>query len=84
MHSEYTWYLEEGDVDRHYELIRGDLDRAIEEGKPFVALSHYYAMTGKWATGLQLYERLFAYARARGVRFTTLRALVDAQTPTSA
>jgi hypothetical protein len=79
MHSEYTWYLEAGDVDRHYELMRGDLDRAFAEGKPFVALSHYYAMTGKWATGLQVYERLFAYAREQGVRFTTLRDLVAAQ-----
>jgi hypothetical protein len=81
MHSEYTWYLEAEDVDRHYALIRGDLDQAIEEGKPFVALSHYYAMTGKWAAGLQVYARLFAYARQRGVRFTTLRGLVDAQAP---
>lgn len=79
MHSEYTWYLEAGDGDRHYELIRGDMDRAFAEGKPFVALSHYYAMTGKWATGLQVYERLFAYARQQGVRFTTLRDLVAAQ-----
>lgn len=81
MHSEYTWYLEERDVDRHFELIKGDLDRAIAEGKPFVALSHYYAMTGKWATGLKVYRRLFAYARERGVRFTTLRDLVAAQSP---
>jgi peptidoglycan/xylan/chitin deacetylase (PgdA/CDA1 family) len=79
MHSEYTWYLEAGDVDRHYELIRGDLDRAIAEGKPFVALSHYYAMTGKWATGLEVYRRLFAYAREQGVRFTTLREMAAAQ-----
>jgi peptidoglycan/xylan/chitin deacetylase (PgdA/CDA1 family) len=80
MHSEYTWYLEEGDVDRHFELAKADLDRAIAEGKAFVTLSHYYAMTGKWATGLKVYERLFAYARERGVRFATLRELVAAQT----
>ncbi len=79
MHSEYTWYLEQGDVDRHFELIKGDLDRAIAEGKPFVALSHYFAMTGKWAAGLQVYARLFAYARQRGVRFTTLADLVATQ-----
>lgn len=80
MHSEYTWYLEEGDVDRHFELAKTDLDRSIAEGKAFVTLSHYYAMTGKWATGLKVYERLFAYARQRGVRFATLRELVAAQT----
>jgi peptidoglycan/xylan/chitin deacetylase (PgdA/CDA1 family) len=81
MHSEYTWYLEPSDVDRHYELVRGDMDRAFAEDKPFVALSHYYAMTGKWATGLQVYERLFAYARQQNVRFTTLAELVAAQHP---
>jgi peptidoglycan/xylan/chitin deacetylase (PgdA/CDA1 family) len=81
MHSEYTWYLEEGDVDRHFALVKADLDRAIAEGKPFVTLSHYYAMTGKWATGLQVYARLFAYARQRCVGFTTLRDLVGAQNP---
>lgn len=76
MHSEYTWYLEPGDVDRHVALMCRDLDRALDEGNPFVTLSHYYAMTGKWATGLEAYARVFAYARERGVRFTTLRDLV--------
>ena len=79
MHSEYTWYLEQEDVDRQFNLVRSDLDRAIAEGKPFVALSHYFAMTGKWAAGLQVYARLFAYARERGVRFTTLRDLIATQ-----
>jgi peptidoglycan/xylan/chitin deacetylase (PgdA/CDA1 family) len=79
MHSEYTWYLEAGDVDRHYEFMKRDLDRALAEGKPFVTLSHYFAMTGRWATGLQVYERIFAYAREQGMRFTTLRELVAAQ-----
>jgi peptidoglycan/xylan/chitin deacetylase (PgdA/CDA1 family) len=81
MHSEYTWYLEAGDVDRHFELAKADLDRAIAEGQAFVTLSHYFAMTGKWAAGLQVYEQLFAYARERGVRFATLRELVAIQTP---
>jgi peptidoglycan/xylan/chitin deacetylase (PgdA/CDA1 family) len=76
MHSEYTWYLEEEDIDRHFALAKSDLDRARAQGEPFVALSHYYAMTGRWAAGLQVYERLFAYARERGdVRFATLRQL---------
>lgn len=81
MHSEYTWYLEPQDVDRHFELAKNDLDRAIAEGKPFVTLSHYFAMTGRWASGLEVYRRLFAYAREQGVRFTTMRKLVAAQHP---
>jgi len=77
MHSEYTWYLETGDIDRHFELARADFDRACQQGEPFVVLSHYYAMTGQWATGLQVYDRLFAYARGVGeVRFVTLSELV--------
>lgn len=76
MHSEYTWYLEEGDVDRHFALARDDFERARAQGQPFVVLSHYYAMTGQWATGLQVYARLFAHARAQGdVRFVTLSEL---------
>lgn len=82
MHSEYTWYLEEGDVERHFQLAKADLDRAIAEGNAFVTLSHYFAMTGQWTTGLQVYARLFAYARERGVRFMTMRDLVAAQNPT--
>jgi hypothetical protein len=35
-------------------------------------------MTGQWATGLQVYERLFAHARAQGnVRFVTLSELAS-------
>ena len=79
MVSEYTWYLAEGDVDTHYELIRQDYDRVKEVGGTFVTLSHYYAMTGKWATGLRVYERLFAYAREQGnVRFCTIGQLLEA------
>ena len=79
MVSEYTWYLEEGDVDIHYELIRQDYDRVKEVGGTFVTLSHYYAMTGEWAAGLRVYERLFAYAREQGdVRFCTIGQLLEA------
>jgi len=79
MHSEYTWYLETNDVDQHFALARDDFDRARHNGEPFVALSHYYAMTGQWATGLRVYERLFDYARAQGnVRFVTLSQLTNA------
>lgn len=81
MHSEYTWYLEMGDVERHFQLAKADFDRARAAGEPFVVLSHYYAMTGQWATGLQVYEKLFAYARELGdVRFVTLSQLAAEQT----
>lgn len=80
MHSEYTWYLEAGDIDRHFELAKRDFDRTRAEGGAFVVLSHYYAMTGKWAAGKEVYRRLFAHARASGdVRFVTLDQLVAAQ-----
>jgi len=76
MHSEYSWYLEADDVDRHAALAQDDFDQARRNGDPFVVLSHYYAMTGQWATGLELYKRLFAHARAQGdVRFVTLSQL---------
>jgi len=78
MHSEYTWYLEEGDVERHFQLAKADFERARANGDAFVVLSHYYAMTGQWATGLQVYARLFAYARELGdVRFVTLSQLAE-------
>jgi len=81
VHSEYTWFLTEDDIDRHFELAKRDFDRARAAGDPFVAMSHYYAMTGKWSAGLRVYERLFAYARALGdVRFVTLSQMIAEQT----
>jgi len=78
MLSEYTWYLKDDDLDRHFSLIQDDFDRVRRAGGAFVALSHYYAMTGEWATGLRVYERLFAHARAQGgVRFCTLSRLLE-------
>jgi peptidoglycan/xylan/chitin deacetylase (PgdA/CDA1 family) len=78
IHSEYTWYLAEADIDRHFELAKADFDRARRAAQPFVALSHYYAMTGKWRAGLRVYERLFDHARQQGdVRFVTLSQLVE-------
>jgi peptidoglycan/xylan/chitin deacetylase (PgdA/CDA1 family) len=77
MVSEYTWLLQPGDLERHYGLVKCDFDRARRESGVFVALSHYYAMTGKYATGLKVYERLFAYAREWGdVRFCTVSQLL--------
>ncbi len=85
MHSEYTWYLEPSDVDRHFELAKADFDRTRAEGGAFVALSHYFAMAGRWLAGQEVYRRLFAHARATGdVRFVTLNQLVAAQMATIA
>jgi peptidoglycan/xylan/chitin deacetylase (PgdA/CDA1 family) len=77
MVSEYTWLLQPEDLERHYDLARRDFDRARRDSGVFVALSHYYAMTGEYATGLKVYERLFAYARELGdVRFGTVSELL--------
>lgn len=80
MYSEYSWYLTDADLDRHFELARSDFDRARANGDAFVTLSHYFAMTGQWSAGLRVYQRLFDYARAHGdVRFCTLSQLVADQ-----
>ena len=72
--AEYTWYLTPAEVDVHLRLAREDFDQAAAmEGAAFVALSHFYAMTGEHRAGLELYRRLFAYAREKAtVRFRTL------------
>jgi len=78
MLSEYTWYLTPEDLERHYDLMRSDFDKVRAVGGAFVALSHYYAMTGEWSTGLRVYERIFAYARAQGeVRFCTVSQMLE-------
>ncbi len=82
--SEYTWYLTPDDIDRHFDLIRSDYDRTRAEGGTFVVLSHYYAMTGQWSAGLEVYRRLFAHARETSdVRFVTLDQLVTEWTAKS-
>jgi peptidoglycan/xylan/chitin deacetylase (PgdA/CDA1 family) len=84
MLSEYTWYLRAEDVDRHFALAQDDFDRARALGGPFVTLSHYYAFTGEWSAGLQVYRRLFAHARATGqVRFCTLSQVLAQYPPRS-
>jgi peptidoglycan/xylan/chitin deacetylase (PgdA/CDA1 family) len=78
MVSEYTWYLQEDDIERHFDLIKSDFDRVRELEGVFVTLSHYYAFTGEWAAGQRVYERLFAYARELGnVRFCTLTEMLE-------
>lgn len=78
IHSEYTWYLTADDVDRHTALAQADLDRAAGSGDSFVTLSHYFAMTGEWRAGLDVYRRLFDHARQRGeIRFATMSTLAQ-------
>jgi hypothetical protein len=78
MLSEYTWFLKDEDLDRHFNLIKDDFDRVRQVSGAFVALSHYYAMTGEWSAGLRVYERLLAYAREQGgVRFCTISQLLE-------
>jgi peptidoglycan/xylan/chitin deacetylase (PgdA/CDA1 family) len=79
MVSEYTWLLHAEDVERQYDLIRRDYDRVRQASGVFVALSHYYAMTGEYAAGLEVYRRLFAHAREQGeVRFCTVSTFLEA------
>jgi peptidoglycan/xylan/chitin deacetylase (PgdA/CDA1 family) len=78
MLSEYTWFVREDDVERHYQLMRDDLRRTWERSGVFVTLSHYFAMTGAWSSGLRIYERIFAAARQwSDVRFCTLSQVID-------
>ena len=78
MLSEYTWFLKEEDLERHFNLIKDDYDRVRQLSGTFVTLSHYYAMVGEWSTALQVYKRLFAYAREQGeVRFCTISQLLE-------
>ena len=75
--SEYTWLLEPADQERQFDLLRRDFERARVTSGLFVTLSHYYAMTGPYATGLQVYARFLDYARGLGdVRFCTVSQLL--------
>lgn len=78
MLSEYTWYLKDEDIERHVGLMQADFERVRQSGEPFVALSHYYAMTGEWRAGLRAYDRLLDYAqRKTNLRFCTVSDLVS-------
>ena len=78
MLSEYTWYLREADLDRHFDLARADWDKAGPASGVFVTLSHYYAMTGEWSTGLRVYERLFDHVQEQdNVKFCTVSQLLE-------
>jgi hypothetical protein len=77
--SEYTWFITPDEVDVHLRLAREDFDRvAAAEDAAFVALSHFYAMTGEHRAGLEVYRRLFAHAReTAGAEFITLAGYLD-------
>jgi len=76
--SEYTWYVEEEDIELHYQMMKEDFERAQNTSGVFVTLSHYYAMTGEWSSGLRIYKRFFDEARKRSkVRFCTITQLLQ-------
>jgi len=70
--SEYTWFLREKDVRRQLGVAIDDLNRVRKVQGVFVALSHFYAMTGEYSAGLKVYEKLFNYAKQRGAEFVTM------------
>ena len=78
MMAEYTGRLTPPDEEWHFQYVRSDYDRVRELGGAFVTLSHYDTMTGEWATGLNVYRRLFEHARKWGdVRFVTVSQLLE-------
>jgi peptidoglycan/xylan/chitin deacetylase (PgdA/CDA1 family) len=72
--SEYTWYLEDDlGVEKAWELMVADYERAARTSGLFVVMTHFYAMTGQYRRGLDLYDRLFDYMEARGtVQYRTV------------
>lgn len=79
--SEYTWYLRERDVERQLDVALDDLDRVRKAKGVFVALSHYYAMTGEYSAGLKVYEKLFNLAKQKGAEFVTMEEAVKQVPP---
>lgn len=74
--SEYTWLITEKNIERQLNLAMNDLNRVSAAQGTFVALSHFYAMTGEYAAGLKLYERLFQEARRKDAEFVTMKEAV--------
>lgn len=72
--AEYTWYLtEDQHVAKAWELITSDYERCLGSSGIFVVMTHFYAMTGQYRRGLELYDRLFDHIEARGpVRYCTV------------
>ena len=72
--AEYTWFLtDDQSVEQAWELIKSDCERAARSSGIFVAMSHYYAMTGPNRRGLELYDRLFDFMETCGtVQYRTV------------
>jgi len=72
--AEYTWFLaDDQSAERAWELLTSDYERAVSSTGIFVAMSHYYAMTGPNRRGLEIYDRLFDFMETRGtVRYRTV------------
>ncbi|NLE46107.1 MAG: DUF2334 domain-containing protein [Chloroflexi bacterium] len=78
MMAEYTPRVMPDEEEWHFQYVRSDYDRVRRLGGAFVTLSHYNTMTWEYATGLNVYRRLFEHARASGgVRFVTVSQLVQ-------
>jgi len=75
--SEYTWFLRENDVKRQVDIAIKDLDRVFRARGVFVALSHFYALTGEFAAGLKVYEKIFNFARKKGIEFVTMEEAIN-------
>ncbi|HEX2185386.1 MAG TPA: hypothetical protein VHN78_07760, partial [Chloroflexota bacterium] len=72
--SEYTWYLsDDHSVARAWELLTRDHERVAGSSRLLVVMTHFYAMTGPYRRGIELYERFFDHAESRGaVRYRTV------------
>jgi len=79
--SEYTWYLHENDIRRQLDVAIDDFERVCKAKGIFVALSHYYAMTGEYSAGLMVYEKLFNLAKQKGAEFVTMEEALKRMKP---
>jgi len=75
--SEYTWFLHKKDIKRQTDIALKDLNRTFKAGGVFVALSHFYALTGDYSAGLKVYEKIFNLARQKGAEFVTMEEAVS-------
>lgn len=72
--SEYTWYLtDDAQVEHAWNLMVADGDRAVRASGLFTVMTHFYAMTGPYRKGLELYDRFFDYVESLGtVKYRTV------------
>lgn len=60
---EYSWFLEDNQIDRAFELIKDDAKKISKiEGAFMMPLSHFYAIA-KSPAGAELYRRFFSWAK---------------------